>query len=319
MGMNYIETRIQSLHNLMPDLTAQPDLEQFWERTDREAGGDISYTRTELDSPFPNAPVYRIVYEGASNTPIHGWYMLPKRKRPEDAPVPIVVNIHGYQGSKGMPEDHAAWTMMGYAVLAIDVRGQSGDTGNNLPQSHGMTKGWMTQGILDHESSYYRALSIDCLRAVRLAMQLPETDGSRVYVVGASQGGGLALVVSAIEPRIKAAVAHVPNMCYMDYSILNSTGSVTEAAAFVTGSPERLPDVLRTLSYFDVMNLAHRIKIPVRVSAGLKDLICMPESIFAAYNRIASPDKAIEVHPFMGHATPPGYKQAAHSFFEGLQ
>lgn len=316
--MNYIETRIQSLRNLKPDLTAQPDLEQFWEKVDREAGEEISYSLTEQVSPFPNAPVYRLIYEGAANTPIHAWYMLPKHKQPSNEPFPCVVYIHGYQGSKGMPEDHAAWLMMGYAVLALDVRGQSGDTGNNLPQDHGMIRGWMTQGILHPETSYYRAVSIDCLRAVRLAMALPETDSGRVYVVGASQGGGLALIASAIEPRIKATVAHVPNMCYMDYSLMTSTGSVTEASSFVTSSPQHLDDVLRTLSYFDVMNLAHRITIPVRVSAGLKDLVCMPESIFAAYNRIASTDKDIEVHPFMGHSTPPGYKQAAHAFFEKL-
>jgi len=317
--MNFIQQRIQSLHSVTANLTAEPDFDRFWKRVAEEAGNHASYTITEESSPFQNEPVYRLVYEGAANTSIHAWYMHPNRKQPSDKPFPCIVFIHGYHGSKGSPEDHAAWLMMGYAVIAIDVRGQMGDTGNNMPQEFGMVKGWMTQGILDPETSYYRAITIDALRAIHIAMELPEIDSERVFVVGASQGGGLALVVSAFEPRLKAAVAHVPNMCYMDYSILNSTGSITEAATLVTSKPERLPDVLRTLSYFDVMNMADRITIPVRLSVGLKDLICMPESIFAAYNRIASIDKDIEVHPFMGHSTPPGYRQTAHAFFAGLK
>ncbi|GAB2693653.1 acetylxylan esterase [Paenibacillus thermoaerophilus] len=315
--MNAIDKRIQALKQLQPDLTAQPDLEQFWEKVDREAGSEVRYTREEIKSPFPNAPVYKIIYDGAANTPIHAWFMLPPNAS-ADEKQPCIVFFHGYTGSKGYPEDHAAWTMMGYAVLAIDVRGQGGETGNALAQETGMTKGWITQGILDPETCYYRAISIDALRAVRLALQLPEIDERRVFVVGVSQGGGLALVASAIEPRIRAAVAHVPNMCHIDYGILYSTGSLTEAAEYVTRFPERYEAVLRTLSYFDVMNLAHRITIPCRVTAGLKDLVCMPETIFAAYNRIASKDKEIEAYPFMGHSTPPGYREAACRFFAGL-
>ncbi|WP_256256544.1 acetylxylan esterase [Paenibacillus sp. BC26] len=40
--------------------------------------------------------------------------------------------------------------------------------------------------------------------------------------------------------------------------------------------------------------------MPVFVSVGLKDLTTMPETIYAAYNRIAS-DKRIVPSPFSGH------------------
>lgn len=263
-----------------------------------------------------DAPVYKLVFTGASDTPIHALYMLPPGRG--EAPVPCVVIFHGYSGSKGCPEDYAAWAMMGYAVLAVDIRGQGGETGNTLPQDYGKTAGWVTQGILDPEACYYRAISIDGLRAVRCAREQPEVNPDQVFVVGTSQGGGLALVVSALDPRIKGTVAQVPNMCHMDYGLLYSTGSVTEAADFVTRMPQHLGAVLRTLSYFDVMNLAERIHMPIRVTAGLKDTVCMPQTIFAAYNKIPSADKAIQVFPFMGHAVEPGHRQAAHAFFSSL-
>ena len=178
-----------------------------------------------------------------------------------------------------------------------------------------MTKGWITQGILEAEKSYYRAVAIDSLRAVCCALEQPEVDSERVFAFGGSQGGGLTLIVTALEKRIRAAVAHVPNLCHMDMGILQSVSSLSEAADFVTRFPDRLSDVLKTLSYFDIMNLGDRIRQPVHVTVGLKDMTCLPETIFAAYNRICSENKSIEVHPFMGHAMPPGSLTAAHAFF----
>jgi cephalosporin-C deacetylase len=314
--MNAIESRLHTLQQYLPELTAPSDLGGFWERACGEASVKGRYTREQVNYPFLQVEVYKIILEGAANTPVHAWYLLPPIQL--SRPIPCVVTFHGYTGSKGQPEDHAAWLLMGYAVLAIDVRGQGGETGNALSQEYGMTKGWMTQGILDPETAYYRAVTIDGLRAVRCAMEQPEIDPEKVLVFGVSQGGGLALLVSALEPRVRATVAHVPNMCHMDLGMLQSTGSLTEAAEFVTRFPDRLNDVLRTLSYFDIMNLADRITLPVRVTVGLKDTVCLPETIFAAYNRIVSSRKSIEAYPFMGHAVPPGFHRAAHTFFSEL-
>ncbi|OCT14825.1 acetylesterase [Paenibacillus pectinilyticus] len=312
--MNAIESRIQGLTQYRPDLTAPQDLHAFWERVYEEAAQKVTYTREPEETPFVKATVSRIVLEGAAGTPIHAWLLLPNIGNSSEK-VPCVVTFPGYSGSKGKPEDHAAWLLMGYAVLAVDVRGQGGDSGNTLTQDYGMTKGWITQGILDAEKSYYRAVAIDSLRALQCALEQPEIDSERVFVFGGSQGGGLALLMSALEMRIRAVVAHVPNLCHMDLGLLNSVSSLSEAADFVTRFPEHLSSVLKTISYFDIMNLGDCIGQPVHVTVGLKDTTCLPEAIFAAYNRIESTHKSIEVYPFMGHAMPPGFHAAAHAFF----
>ncbi|CAI6059235.1 acetylxylan esterase [Cohnella sp. JJ-181] len=311
--MNAIEARIHALHQYRPALAAPEDLEAFWDRASREAAPPVSYRREPADAPFLQAEAFAVVMDGAADTAVHALFLLPPV--PLRRPAPCVVVFHGYSSSKGLPEEHAAWLLMGYAVLAVDVRGQGGDTGNGLPQAHGMAKGWITQGILEPERSYFRAIAIDALRAVRCAMAQPEVDPALVFAFGGSQGGGLALLAAALAPGLRAAIAHVPNMCHMDLGMMQSVGSVSEAADFAARFPDRLGQVLRTLGYFDIANLADRIAVPVHVSVGLKDTTCLPETIFAAYNRIASPDKSIEVHPFMGHAMPPGHLSAAHAFF----
>ena len=315
MTTNAVQRRIDDLLSYLPPLTARPDLWTFWEETVRQArrrpfGG----YREKEKTPFPYMEVHKVAFAGFDDTPIHGWFVLPAfadRQR-----LPCAVMLHGYAGNKGLPEDYAAWVLMGMAVFAVDIRGQGGETGNLLDQRFGMSAGWITQGILDKDRCYYRAITVDCLRAIDWVAEQPEIDAAKIAVVGGSQGGGLALMMSALSDKLTAAVANVPNMCHMDYGLLHSTGSLTEAASFVSRYPDTLDRVLETLSYFDVMNLAERIRIPVLVSVSLKDTVCMPETVFAAYNRIRS-EKHLHVFPFNGHSLGGGHLRTMIEFVAG--
>lgn len=297
--MHFIDKRINELEHYITNSPGPDDLDAFWKRTLKDAGQRALNDRREpVEALSEYYRSYKVVYEGYDDTPIHGWFLLPSFAAAEA--LPCIVYFHGYYGSKEYPESYAKWLLMGYAVFAIDVRGQSGETGNALPQHFGMTKGWITQGLLDPEQSYYRAITVDALKAVEWAAGQPEVDSKQITVVGGSQGGGLALITGALSDIPAKVIADIPNMCHMDYGIMNSTGSLAEAAAFVSKHPERLEQVLRTLSYFDMLHLCDRLRVPVFMSVGLKDTICMPETIFAVYNRMTVP-KELQVLPFNGH------------------
>jgi len=309
---NAIARRIEELERLAPPLTAPPDLDEYWEETLRRySAKPLNAKKTRVETPFTYMEVYKVAYEGFDETPVHGWYLLPKFAGGK--PLPCVVLYHGYGGSRGNPEDYASYLMMGLAVFAIDVRGQAGETGNLLAQDHGMIGGWVTQGILDRDTCYYKAITIDALKALDWAGEQPEVDPARICATGGSQGGGLAMIAAALSDKPAIAVPHIPNMCQMDFGMLHSASSLAEAAAFVERFPEHLDAVLRTLSYFDNLNLAHRIRIPIFVTVGLKDPITMPETIYAAYNRVRS-EKTIVPYPFSGHVVTGDHRRKALEF-----
>ncbi|MFD0682237.1 MULTISPECIES: acetylxylan esterase [unclassified Paenibacillus] len=296
---NAIEKKIKELEQLNPPLTAREDLSNYWEQTLKQfSSKPLNDSRERVLGPQAFVDAYKVSYEGFDDTPIKGWFLLPKFVPQQN--LPCVVIYHGYTGGSGYPEDYSQWLLMGMAVFAVDVRGQGGETGNLLPQNYGMTKGWMTQGILDKDTCYYKAITIDSIKAVDWVHAQPEIDSSRIAIVGGSQGGGLVLITAALSDKPALAIANIPNMCHMDHGLLNSTGSLTEAAAFVARYPDKLEQVLETLSYFDILNLGERIRIPAMLSVGLKDTVCLPETVFAAYNRITS-EKAIHTYPFTGH------------------
>ncbi|MFD0869600.1 Cephalosporin C deacetylase [Chlamydia abortus] len=312
--MNALNRRLNDLHQYLSEPYAPSDLNDYWENTlEQVRSKPFNEQKTRMDSPFmPHCEVYKVKYNGFDDTPIHGWYLLPPFR--DTKPVPCVVLFHGYHGSKGMPEEYAIWLMMGLAVFAVDVRGQGGETGNTLPSDTGMTSGWVSQGVADRDRSYYKAITVDSIRAVDWVAEQPEIDRSRIAVAGASQGGGLALITAALSGKAAVCAASVPNMCHMDYGIMYSTGSLTELAAFADLFPEKLDSILATLSYFDIVHFAERLTMPVFMSVGLKDTICPPETIFAAYNRIASTDKEIGVYPFGGHNVNRHNSQRVRSF-----
>ncbi|MCR8634781.1 acetylxylan esterase [Paenibacillus radicis (ex Xue et al. 2023)] len=296
---NAIGKKIKELEQLNPPLTAREDLSSYWEQTLKQfSSKPLNDSRERVLGPQAFVDAYKVSFEGFDDTPIKGWFLLPKFVPQQN--LPCVVIYHGYTGGSGYPEDYSQWLLMGIAVFAVDVRGQGGETGNLLPQNYGMTKGWMTQGILDKDTCYYKAITIDSIKAVDWVHAQPEIDSSRIAIVGGSQGGGLVLITAALSDKPALAIANIPNMCYMDHGLLNSTGSLTEAAAFVARYPDKLEQVLETLSYFDILNLGERIRIPAMLSVGLKDTVCLPETVFAAYNRITS-EKVIHTYPFTGH------------------
>ena len=70
--------------------------------------------------------------------------------------------------------------------------------------------GFMTRGILDPATYYYRRVFADAVRAVEAARSHPAVDGGRVAVTGGSQGGGISIAVAGLVPDVAAAMPDVP-------------------------------------------------------------------------------------------------------------
>lgn len=329
--MNAITRRREELLMYMPPLTQGKDeLEAYWRPhlqavSQRPLNGKRKRVEEEF---FPGTEVCRISYEGYDDTPLYGWFMVPPVRSADK--LPCIIVYPGYTADCGHPEKHASWLLQGYCVLAVDVRGQGGETGNRLQAECGQSKGWMTQGIAGRGTPYYLAVLIDALRAIEFAAEQPEVDNRRIVVAGTSQGGGLALGAAAlggmtkeaavgVSPAVpvRAVLADIPNLCHLDYAIMHSTGSLTEAAGYLNRYPERLQDVLCNLARFDVMNMAAYIKAPVLISVGWKDSVCPPETVYAAYNRIHAV-KAIRDYPFAGHDVPAAHSVERMLFLRGL-
>lgn len=129
----------------------------------------------------------------------------------------------------------------------------------------------------------------------------PAVDAARVAVTGGSQGGGIALAISALVQDVKAAMPDVPFLChYRRATKLIDTSPYVEIVNFCKAHRDKVEQVFRTLSYFDGVNFAVRARAPSLFSVALRDDICPPSSVFAAYNYYAGL-KQIKIYEFNQH------------------
>jgi cephalosporin-C deacetylase-like acetyl esterase len=144
------------------------------------------------------------------------------------------------------------------------------------------------------------------VRAVDFLASRPEVDRDRIAVTGGSQGGGLSLATAALDSRISLCAPDIPFLC--DWVRYFKTSDWPEMNEWVKAKPHRSWEkTLRTLSYFDALNLADRIRCPVFVGLGLQDQVCPAATIFAVYNRLPV-SKEYRVYPKAGH-----WVEAAHA------
>jgi len=296
---------LDQLQTYLPERVEPPDFDAFWGRTLSEARKHpLNATFEPVENALKYMETYDLTFHGYGGQPIKGWFLLP---RGHARPLPCVVEYIGYGGGRGHPLDWLLWPNVGYATLVMDLRGQgsnwrTGDT-PDLNEQSGTPQypGFMTRGILDPETYYYRRLFTDAVRALEAARAHPAVDAGRVAVSGISQGGGITLAVAGLVPDVAVALPDVPFLCHFRRATeLVDSFPYQEISNYCQRHRDQVEMVFQTLSYFDGMNFAARAKAPALFSVGLMDETCPPSTVFGAYNHYAG-EKQIRVWPYNHH------------------
>jgi cephalosporin-C deacetylase len=285
----FFDLPLDQLREFRPPRLEAEDFDAFWAVTLAEARKhplDASFE--PVDFGLASVQTFDVTFNGYGGQPIKGWLLLPKQRA---GSLPCVVEYIGYGGGRGFPIDWLLWSSAGYAHLVMDTRGQGsawrpGATAD-LPSEGSSVHfpGFMTLGILDPVTYYYRRVFSDAVRAVEAARAHAAVDHDRIAVTGGSQGGGIALAVSGLEPTVAAAMPDVPFLCaYRRATEIVDTSPYSEITRFCKIHRDKVETVFRTLSYFDGVNFAARATAPALFSTALMDDICPPSTVFAAFN-----------------------------------
>ncbi|WP_157006873.1 acetylxylan esterase [Agromyces laixinhei] len=279
------------------------DFDAFWSSTLEEARRHpIAVTAERVSTPLAMVDVYDVSFAGFGGQRVRAWLRVPAGT---DAPLPAVVQFHGYGRGRGDAIENLLWASAGYAHLELDTRGQawSGSRGATADEagSGPAVPGFLTRGIEHRETFYFRRLITDAVRLTDAARALPLVDERRLAVTGISQGGGLALAVAGLVPGLAGVISRVPFLCdFPRATVITDARPYREIADYLSWYRDRTEQVLDTLSYFDGANFAQRATAPLWITAALMDAVCPPSTVFAAYNRYMGP-KRITVWQYNGH------------------
>lgn len=302
--MPYFDLSLKELKKYLPERYEEKDFDEFWGKTIQDSNRfPLDVEIKKVDYYLKTVEVFDITFSGYKGQNIKAWYIIPKKREEK---LPCIVEFIGYGGGRDFPYNHLLWASAGYAHLVMDTRGQGstwskGDTPDYSDESNPQYPGFMTKGILSPETYYYKRVFIDALRCVEVAKNLKEVDGEKIAVTGGSQGGGIALAISALSSSVKLLMCDVPFLCnYRRALEIVDTMPYGEILNFLKIHRDKYEIVFKTLSYFDGVNFAVRARATALFSVALMDTICPPSTVFSAYNYYAG-KKEIKIYPFNNH------------------
>lgn len=132
-----------------------------------------------------------IEFQGEGGVTLRGWFYPAQNA---STPAPAIVMTHGMTAVKEMYLDDYAqvFAEAGLNVVVYDHRNFGASDGTPRQEN---------DPVLQHR---------DIRNAISYAIARPEVDGSKIGVWGTSFAGGHALLVAAVDKRVKAVVAQVP-------------------------------------------------------------------------------------------------------------
>jgi cephalosporin-C deacetylase len=270
------------------------DFTEFWANTRRELDAAPLDARLTPDPVNTDAEVacFRASYASLHGIRIHARYCRPARS----GIFPAVLITPWY--SKGAIPPPLSLARRGIAALEFQARGFEVDQ-----STYPLANSWyILDGIETPKSYIYREIVAHALRGVEFLAAQPEVDSTKIAVMGASQGGGVSLLVAGLDPSIVAVSADFPFLTDWPDSLSAPEGVYPSVRKYMEEHPDRRDAVMKTVSYYDTLDVADRIEVPVLVQTGLKDKTCPATQIEILYARLKSAHKALKKYPNADHS-----------------
>lgn len=274
--------------------TKTNDYDLFWENTFciLDTIQDKYILQDLPDKSNDSVQVNKLIYIGYQNTLIKAWYCIPNNEGPH----PAVLILPSYSNTSIQIPYRLA--KMGFAVVAIQIHGLDVEF-DNYPHGDDPSA---SQNLDDPNNYYLRKAIINAEKAIDFLYSRLEVDTTRVGTIGTSQGGGLALLLSGLDNRIKFCAALNPTLCC--FSEGYESGCCSRVRKAIYNGIITKNTALKTLSYFDVNNLSDKLDNPIFLSANFKDRISTPNTVFALYNSLKMKNKQMAIHPDLEHVFP---------------
>lgn len=223
---------------------------------------------------------------------VYGYLTMPKKS----GKFPVVFSPPG-AGIKPMnPLKDIFYAENGFIRFDMEIHGIRPDldkaTYDEVSRAFGRGNNSYLVNGLEHRDSYYmKKVYLACVRAIDYLTSLPEWDGKNMIAQGGSQGGALAMVAAGLDERVTACASSHPALSDMAGYKANRAGGYPHLFTKFDGMDT--PDKLKTLEYYDVVNFAKLIKVPVFMTWGYNDDVCPPTTSYIVYNVLDTEKEAL--------------------------
>jgi dienelactone hydrolase len=212
---------------------------------------------------------------------------------------PAILNIHG--AGLGVLHPNKTFAKQGFACLSIDWAGEAAT--RKTPRKPPFSEFASSGNMASTESGKWKMNSLEdngirvgvvfARRALEFLRQQPDVDKHNIFVVGASAGAHLSLILLGLEPEIKAAV------------VKYGTGFIRDIRGFYGGyfGPISLcskADQDAWLAHFDPKHVIKNYQAKVLLLSGTDDIFFWMPVVLKTYRNIPS-EKRLLMRPNDNH------------------
>ncbi len=280
---------------IRPTTTLPDDFDKFWSDA-VEANGKLPLE--PVITPMPElctgkADVYHISFQNyTKGSRFYGILCVPVGggKHPAILAVPGA-GVRGYRGMVSMAEQ-------GYVTLQVGIHGIPVNLDPKVYTDlySGALRSYNRYRLDSRDQYYYKRVYLGCARAIDFLAELESVDAERIAVCGGSQGGALSITTAVLNPKVKYLAAYYPALCDMTGYLYGRGGGWPHLFSRSADDNLRNDKCIETTKYYDVVNFARKVNIPVFMSMGYNDMTCCPTSTMSAYNVIPSEKELMLFH-----------------------
>ncbi|MGL4740264.1 MAG: acetylxylan esterase [Sarcina sp.] len=273
------------------------DFDLFWKNRKEEANKTILNYKITINeiAKFKACTYYDLWFDGIDGDRVYAKYIRPNIEEE----VPVILQFHGYPGASRGFFEQSSFVGMGFAIIAMDCPMQGGQGFSNGTFLGSTVAGHIIMGIEGNpQDMYYVRLFQNTIILCNIVRSLKGIDKNKIFANGASQGGAIALVCTALNQDITRCAALYPflsdykRVWEMDLDQIAYEGIRYHSKWF---DPRQISqnEFFTKLGYIDVKNFAPMIKAKILFGTGLIDNICPASTQFAVYNNMDTKKKHV--------------------------
>lgn len=213
-----------------------------------EKNRKLVYKEIIIDIPHPFVQYKKIIFEGTDNSQIEVDLTIPKSNIKG-----VIVDFPEFKVKNKDYLNLTKYSMLGYALASLHIRGQAGNSENKTPCSH------FPFIDCNYSKPYYNLVFQDSLDTIHLVEKLfPSKD---IIATGLGQGAAISLVCANYFESIKELFILDCSLCDIknNYNNNKKDSLFKNIRKFETDYPDKLNYLYETLDSIDVLNISNRI------------------------------------------------------------
>ncbi|NIJ53923.1 acetylxylan esterase [Dyadobacter arcticus] len=286
---------------IQPTVPNPEDFDTFWDNAKKELAAVPMDAKMTLipERCTEKTNVYHLnLQNNKPNVRVYGILSIPKK----EGKYPALLRVPGagvrpYYGDVVTADKDIITLEIGIHGIPVTM-----DLSVYTDLGQGVLNGYPAYNMDDKDRFYFKRVYLGCIRANDFLVSLSQFDGKNLAVTGGSQGGALSIITAGLDPRVKWLGAFYPALSDVTGYLQGRAGGwphyFDKNGVKVNNTKEKL----NTVSYYDVVNFARRVKVPGLYIWGFNDETCPPTSMYAVYNVTTAP-KELKLYLDTGHWT----------------